>query len=123
MDSRITRDFWRRSLVSGGGIWRLGRIFQKAEAGGEIVVGAIGGSVTEAYASSDPLEKSYGGLATQWFRERFPGAKVRFVNAGVGATGSVIGVHRAGRELLAHRPDLIFVEFSVNDPVSRMAAE
>jgi hypothetical protein len=33
----------------------------------------------------------------------------------VGATGSYIGVHRADADIIAVQPDIVFVEFSVND--------
>lgn len=102
---------------------RLTAVFEKARCGLDITVGAIGGSVTEAFASSDPLKASYGGLLTRWIQEQFPSCNVRFVNAGLGATGSVIGVHRATEQLLPYEPDIVLVDFSVNDPETRQAAE
>ena len=35
--------------------------------------------------------------------------------AAIGGTGSDLGVFRLGRDVLAHRPDLLFVEFATND--------
>ena len=40
---------------------------------------------------------------------------MHFINAGIGATGSLIGVHRAQRDVLDFSPDIVFVEFAVND--------
>jgi hypothetical protein len=37
------------------------------------------------------------------------------VNAAIGGTGSDLGAFRAGRDVLSRRPDLVFVEFAVND--------
>lgn len=37
------------------------------------------------------------------------------VNAGVGATGSVIGCLRLKKDVLKYKPDVILIEFSVND--------
>ena len=114
-----------RSGISGGlrEDGRLKAVFQKAACGQDLTIGAIGGSVTEALASSDPLKASYGGLLTQWMQEQFPCIRVRFVNAGLGATGSVIGVHRAADQLFPYEPDIVLVDFSVNDPETRQAAE
>ncbi len=40
---------------------------------------------------------------------------MNYVNAGIGATGSYIGVHRCDAQVLSHDPDLVFIDFSVND--------
>ena len=54
-------------------------------------------------------------VTTNWFEETYPSAKINYVRAGIGATGSYIGVHRVDKDVLANNPDLVFVEFSVND--------
>ena len=35
--------------------------------------------------------------------------------AGIGGTNSYLGVHRVDEHLLAYKPDVVIVEFSVND--------
>ena len=45
----------------------------------------------------------------------FPDTEVNYVNAGIGATNSYLAVHRVDNDLLAHKPDVVVVEFSVND--------
>jgi lysophospholipase L1-like esterase len=40
---------------------------------------------------------------------------VREINAAIGGTGSDLGVYRLEHDVLRHKPDLMFVEFSVND--------
>ena len=45
------------------------------------------------------------------------------INAAIGGTGSDLGVYRLRRDVLDHQPDLLFVEFAVNDsgaPVDRI---
>jgi lysophospholipase L1-like esterase len=37
------------------------------------------------------------------------------INAAIGGTGSDLGVYRLQQDVLAHRPDLLFIEFAVND--------
>ena len=58
-----------------------------------------------------------------WWRETFPRATVKFVNAGIGATGSDYGALRARRDLLKERPDFVIVEYAVNDPNEQRCAE
>ena len=64
----------------------------------------------QSYTSRKCLER-----VTKWFKEKFPTTKIERINAGVGATGSLIGVHRVGRDIIKHNPDIVFVEFAAND--------
>ena len=48
-------------------------------------------------------------------RRRFPETEFTFVNAGISSTCSTTGAHRLTRDVLSTRPDLLFVEFAVND--------
>jgi lysophospholipase L1-like esterase len=82
----------------------------------------IGGSIT-AGASASTEEHRWGNLVAAWWRDTFPQATITFINAGIGATGSDLGAHRAAAHLLVHRPDLVVAEYGVNDPNSQDAAE
>lgn len=90
-----------------GGIPEFAR---KMEAGEPLIVGFLGGSITE---NADD-----GGFVTamkDWLARRAPGVPVRVVNAGLGSTDSAFGSRRVTRDVLVERPDLVFVEFLVND--------
>ena len=119
---QVDAEALRRSVVSFGDTARLQRVLRKARSGGKVVVGVIGGSITQgALASAE--EKRWGNLVAQWWRETFPKATVEFVNAGIGATGSDIGAHRVQSHLLARQPDFVVAEYAVNDPPTEQAAE
>lgn len=49
------------------------------------------------------------------FNEKYPDSKFEEINAAIGGTGSDLGVYRQGFDVLQHDPDLVFVEFCVND--------
>jgi len=117
----VTPAMIQRGVVSLGDLARLQAVFARAAEGGDLVIGVIGGSITEGAAASKP-ENRYGNLVAQWWREKFPKAHVRFVNAGIGATGSDIGAHRVAHDLLAQNPDFVVVEFAVNDPADEFHA-
>lgn len=56
------------------------------------------------------------GRTCDWFTRTYPEAEFRFENAAIGGTGSMLGVYRLEHELLDKSdPDLVFVEFAVND--------
>lgn len=111
-----------RALVNQGDGGRLQHKLAQARRGENIVVGVIGGSITQGAAASTP-EKRYGNLVAAWWREKFPKTTVQFVNAGIGATGSDYGALRAQRDLLSHRPDFVIVEYAVNDGNTQSSAE
>ena len=80
----------------------------------EFTVGFIGGSITEGAGATKPACR-YSSVTLSLLAERYPDVTFREVNAGVGGTGSNLGLFRAESQLLSGEPDLVFVEFSVND--------
>jgi lysophospholipase L1-like esterase len=112
----------RRSLVDMGNTARLQHALAKARRGEPVVVGVIGGSITAGARASKP-ELSWGNLAAKWWTDSLPQAKITFVNAGIGATCSDLGAHRVQAHLLDKHPDIVMVEYAVNDGINPMAAE
>lgn len=100
----------------------LQRLFQAAAKGGKYVVGIIGGSITAGAAASS-RDKHYSAYVVTWLKEHFPKAEFSLVNAGIGATGSNYGCLRARRDLLSKEPDLVVVEYAVNDGNTQEFAE
>jgi lysophospholipase L1-like esterase len=105
---------YKEGVIWKGNHGRLQKIMEKAGAGDPITVGFIGGSITQGSLSSAP-ETCYAYLVTQWWRSRFPQSIVTYQNAGIGGTTSHFGTARAEEDLLVCQPDVVFVEFSVND--------
>ena len=93
---------------------RIINVFKKAMAGESITVGFLGGSITQGCAATS-YDKCYAYKVFEWFKNTFPLSDVKYINAGIGATDSQFGCARAQDDLLSRKPDLCFVEFSVND--------
>ena len=105
----------------------LGAVMRKAEAGEPVSIVCIGGSITQGTISGGakdseilksgeiPSKRAYADIFFEWWKERFPEGSFTFVNAGIGGTDSYLGVHRLEQDVLEHNPDLVLVEFSVND--------
>ncbi len=98
---------------STGNVARLASAFEKAEAGEDLTVCYIGGSIT-AGGGADPNGNWISGV-TDWLADRFPNSKVTGINAGIGGTGSQLGILRLQKHVLNYDPDIVFVEFSAND--------
>ena len=103
-----------KAIANHGDITRLSKVYKKLEEGGDVTVCFLGGSITQGSLSSTP-ETCYAYRTYDWIRGRFPEATVKYVNAGIGGTTSVFGAARAEKDVLAYDPDLVVVEFSVND--------
>lgn len=113
LGGELTEEMIANSRYNEGNKVRLANFFKKLQAGEEVTVAYIGGSITQG-SSAGPAN-CYAMLTTEWLQQKFSGTKVNYVNAGIGATGSFIGCSRVDKDVLSHDPDLVFVEFSVND--------
>ena len=97
-----------------GDLSRLAQVLRKAQAGEEITIGFLGGSITEGRGAAN-VQDCYVSQVYKWWYEAFPFAKINVINAGVGGTSSYLGVHRVQKDVLDKNPDLVVVEFAVND--------
>jgi lysophospholipase L1-like esterase len=93
----------------------LPHVFAKLKAGKPVTIAYFGGSITAGAGASNGEKTSYRALVGQWFAATFPQAAVTNLDAAIGGTGSDLGAFRLGNDVLAHKPDLVFVEFAVND--------
>lgn len=99
----------------------LYNVMRKAQSGQKVTVAFIGGSITKGTMSNGTrdwgLNKklTYVDYFTNWWYKKFPRADLRFVNAGISATDSYLGVHRVQKDVLDKKPDLVVVEYAVND--------
>lgn len=104
----------KRGVANRGNLYRISCAMKKAMDGKPVTVGFLGGSITQGCLSSSP-ETCYAYLVYKWWCESFPGSRVTYVNAGIGGTSSQFGVARVEEDLLSQDPDVVIVEFSVND--------
>ena len=108
------------SLKYEGNYYRLKKVIEKLRAGEEISLAILGGSVTEgagagsndkgyAYQFADALAQTYAVNGRD---------QIRYVNAGLSGTPSVLGLMRYQQDVvkpLGEDPDLLIIEFAVND--------
>jgi len=83
----------------------LQRVFSETRRGRPLRCVFFGGSITQA---GD-------GWVGDWLRRQFPMSQVFMVNSGMSATGSALGIFRIERDVIAYQPDLVAMEFCIND--------
>jgi lysophospholipase L1-like esterase len=106
LDTVTTKKQYREMEMRNG----LPNFFEKTQKSDTIKVAYLGGSIT--------AQKGWRVYSLKWFQERFPEANFKEINAAIGGTGSKFGVYRLNDQVLAFNPDLVFVEFAVNDDAS-----
>jgi lysophospholipase L1-like esterase len=85
----------------------LPNLFQALKDKPELRIAYLGGSITE--------QAGWRPKTLEWFRARAPQSKVVEINAAIGGTGSSLGAFRLRHDVLEKKPDLLFIEFAVND--------
>ena len=101
---------------------RLKNLMKRAANGESLVIGFLGGSITQESLSSTP-KTCYAYLVYEWWKKSFPNAAFSFVNGGIGGTTSHYGGARAWKDVLCYRPDIVTVDFSVTDDANEFFEE
>jgi len=84
----------------------LPNVIGKLRAGEAVKIAYFGGSITAA--------NGWRPKTLAWLQEQYPNAKVEQINAAISGTGSDYGACRVQTDVLAHDPDLVFLECRVN---------
>lgn len=82
-------------------------LHKASQPGAELKIGYFGGSIT--------AQPGWRVKTLAHFQKTYPQAKLSEINAAIGGTGSDLGVCRLKQDMLDQKPDLLFVEFAVND--------
>ncbi|MBE5804257.1 MAG: SGNH/GDSL hydrolase family protein [Clostridiales bacterium] len=116
-ESVFTRQMVERSLYQTGNTQRLHKAIDKARAGEKVSMVYLGGSITEGALAQPQQTHCYAALSARLFAEKFMAdpAQLEYHNAGISGTPSLLGVTRCEQDVLAYKPDIVFVEFAVND--------
>lgn len=120
-ESESYRRMIARSLFHRGSNKRLKAAIEKAKRGEDVTIAYIGGSITQGAGAKPIHTNCYAYKSYSVFRDMFGqagGAHIHFIKAGVGGTPSELGILRYERDILrdgAAEPDIIVVEFAVND--------
>ncbi|MHB9031984.1 MAG: GDSL-type esterase/lipase family protein [Anaerolineae bacterium] len=85
----------------------LANFLSKLQAGDDVRIAYLGGSIT--------AQEGWRVKTLAWFQNAYPGARISEINAAISGTGSGLGAFRLKQDVLRYGPDLLFIEFAVND--------
>ncbi len=116
-ENLFTQEMVQRSLLHIGNTERLHRAIEKAKNGENVTLVYLGGSITEGALAQPQQTHCYAALSAKMFGEKFAQNpdQVQYVNAGISGTPSRLGITRLEQDVLSRKPDVVFVEFAVND--------
>ncbi len=112
----------RRSLTSPGNNYRMKKAIEMSKSGEEVTIVFLGASIT--MLRSELNDRGYATLSARYYANKFSSPdKIRYINSGMNGTSSTIGLIRVDRDVLAYQPDIVFVEFAVNDSKESQSRE
>lgn len=133
VDSPAYREMIARSMMNLGDCSRIVKAIRKAQAGEDVTLAYIGGSITQGAGATPINSECYAYKSYRAFAQKYgAGENVHYIKAGVGGTPSELGMLRFDRDILrrgngldkirehglslrSDLPDIVVVEFAVND--------
>jgi lysophospholipase L1-like esterase len=96
---------------------RIPYALAKLRRGEPLTVITLGGSITTGFASNPITENSWAALTGRWFKEKAlsTGSCLHYMNEGVSGTDSAFAAVRVKDHVTAYNPDLVILEFAMND--------
>ncbi|MFA6448682.1 MAG: GDSL-type esterase/lipase family protein [bacterium] len=87
------------------------KTLDKLRNGENVTIVAFGDSITEGYDSA----RSFVDFWEEALRKNYPSALLRMINSGISGDTTFGAVDRFRRDVAPHRPDLVTVQFGIND--------
>jgi acyl-CoA thioesterase I len=89
------------------------------EAGADVTIVAYGDSITAGFA----VRRGFPSFWKQMLSEKYPDARVEMINSGISGDTSMDGLARLDWAALAYEPDLVTINFGINDCVLGLGLE
>ncbi len=104
-------------------IRKLNNTYKKINSDKKISVVFFGGSVTAGTGATDPKNTCWRAITGRYLKEKYPSADIKLTNAAIGGTGTGYGMLRMERDVLPAKPDLVFIDFTINDSYQRYTVQ
>jgi len=81
----------------------------------DLTIVALGNSITEAEAGMPDAEQRWLQVLAGLLKQEFPARSFKLVNSGIGGNSAREAMARLDRDVLAHQPDFVLLEFGGNN--------
>ena len=95
------------------------RTRQELESGADATIVCFGDSITAGYA----VRRGFPSFLLESLRQRFPDSKIEMINSGICGDTSQDGLGRLDWAVLSYEPDLVTINFGINDCVLVLSLE
>ena len=95
------------------------RTRQELESGADATIVCFGDSITAGYA----VRRGFPSFLLESLRQRFPDSKIEMINSGISGDTSQDGLSRLDWAVLSYEPDLVTINFGINDCVLGLSRE
>ncbi len=92
---------------------------ERMKTGEELTIAALGDSLTYGWM----VTKGYICFLREMISEKYHGTKINFINSGSPGDTARGGLYRVYEDVLRHKPDLVFVQFGLNDAYTGFTPE
>jgi len=89
------------------------------ESGADATIVCFGDSITAGYA----VRRGFPSFLLESLRQRFPDSKIEMINSGISGDTSQDGLSRLDWAVLSYEPDLVTMNFGINDCVLGLSLE
>ncbi len=92
---------------------RIKKVIHKLESRKPVSFVLLGGSITSGFQVKP--EQRFIDLFEDWLRKKYPGCQLSVHNLAIAGTPSIFGLYQCIRYAGYYKPDLIFIEYAIND--------
>jgi len=92
-------------------IMKLTNTIRKLEAGEPLRIIALGDSLTQGWM----VRKGFLAFLAEMLKKKYPSGRVEIINRGIPGDTADGGLYRLRHDVLDHDPDLVFIQFGLND--------
>ena len=101
------------AIISYGNNYRLKKAISSSKNGKRVTIGFIGASVTAEPFDPSLFTRNYVSMFCEDFNKKY--GPVKCINAGLCGSSSIIGLYRIQKEIISFVPDIVFIDFGIND--------
>jgi lysophospholipase L1-like esterase len=92
----------------------LDKILRKLKNGDPSIIVALGDSLTYGWM----VEAGYIDFFKEMILSKYPGSDIQIISKGVPGDTALDGLYRVERDVIIHKPDLVLIQFALNDAFS-----